>query len=108
MFGERFDLLALAGLLDERWMVGDLGCGTGQMAEALAPFVARVIAVESSRAMLKAARQRLTALDNVEPRARRARGAAARGRARSTLRPCASCCTTSPTRPRRCAKRTAC
>jgi ArsR family transcriptional regulator len=65
MFGERFDGLALAGLLDERWTVGDLGCGTGQMSEALAPFVRHVVAVESSRAMLKAARQRLTALDNV-------------------------------------------
>jgi len=68
MFGERFDLLALAALLDERWVVGDLGCGTGQIAEALAPFVARVIAVESSRAMHKAARHRLAHLDNVELR----------------------------------------
>jgi SAM-dependent methyltransferase len=65
MFGERFDGLALAGLLDDAWTVGDLGCGTGQMSEALAPFVASVIGVESSRAMLKAARQRLTALGNV-------------------------------------------
>jgi ArsR family transcriptional regulator len=65
MFGGRFDAVALAGLLDERWTVGDLGCGTGQIAETLAPFVARVVAVESSRAMLKAARQRLGALDNV-------------------------------------------
>jgi len=59
MFGERFDLLALAGLLDDSWVVGDLGCGTGQLSEALAPFVRQVIAVDSSRAMLKAARQRL-------------------------------------------------
>ena len=65
MFGGRFDAVALAGLLDERWTVGDLGCGTGQIAETLAPFVAQVVAVESSRAMLKAARQRLGALDNV-------------------------------------------
>ena len=65
MFGSRFDAVALAGLLDERWTVGDLGCGTGQIAETLAPFVAHVVAVESSRAMLKAARQRLAALDNV-------------------------------------------
>lgn len=65
MFGGRFDAVALAGLLDERWTVGDLGCGTGQIAETLAPFVAHVVAVESSRAMLKAARQRLGALDNV-------------------------------------------
>ncbi|MEW6272772.1 MAG: metalloregulator ArsR/SmtB family transcription factor [Thermodesulfobacteriota bacterium] len=68
MFGERFDLLALAALLDESWVVGDLGCGTGQIAEAIAPFVARVIAVESSRAMLKAARQRLSHQGNVELR----------------------------------------
>src|SRR5262245_51785461 len=54
MFGERFDLLALPGLLDERWVVGDLGCGTGQMAETLARFVRRVVAVDGSRAMLKA------------------------------------------------------
>jgi ArsR family transcriptional regulator len=68
MFGARFDLHALAGLLDEEWLVGDLGCGTGQMAEALAPFVRRVIAVDRSRAMLRAARQRLAGLPNVEVR----------------------------------------
>src|SRR5437867_2974692 len=37
MFGERFELHALAGLLDEDWVIGDLGCGTGQITEALAP-----------------------------------------------------------------------
>jgi ArsR family transcriptional regulator len=68
MFGERFDLLALAGLLDEAWVVGDLACGTGQLAEVLAPFVRRVIAVDASRAMLKAARQRLGRLEHVEVR----------------------------------------
>jgi ArsR family transcriptional regulator len=69
MFGERFELYALAGLLADGWVVGDLGCGTGQIAEALAPFVRRVIAVDRSRAMLKAARQRLAAHANVELRA---------------------------------------
>lgn len=68
MFGERFDLAALAGLLDEEWTVGDLGSGTGQMSETLAPFVKQVIAVESSRAMLGAARKRLGDLANVELR----------------------------------------
>ena len=68
MFGDRFDLLALGGLLDERWVLGDLGCGTGQLAEAVAPFVSRVIAVDASRAMLRAARQRLQGLANVEVR----------------------------------------
>lgn len=68
MFGDRFDLAGLAGLLDDTWVVGDLGCGTGQIAETVAPFVERVIAVESSRAMLAAARRRLSAVKNVEIR----------------------------------------
>ena len=68
MYGERFDLHALAGLLDESWIVGDLGCGTGQVAAAIAPFVARVIAVDGSRAMLRAARTRLASVPNVDVR----------------------------------------
>jgi ubiquinone/menaquinone biosynthesis C-methylase UbiE/DNA-binding transcriptional ArsR family regulator len=66
LFGERFDLAALGGLLDRQWVVGDLGCGTGQVAEVLAPFVKRVVAVDSSGPMLKAARKRLARCDNVE------------------------------------------
>jgi len=46
---------ALAGFADPEWVVGDLGCGTGQMSAALAPFVARVVAVDGSAAMLQAA-----------------------------------------------------
>jgi len=68
MFGERFDLLGLAALLDDDWVVGDLGCGTGQIAATLAPFVRQVVAVESSRAMLAAARRRLGELANVDLR----------------------------------------
>jgi ArsR family transcriptional regulator len=68
LFGDRFDLVALGALLDESWVVGDLGCGTGQVSETLAPFVQRVIAVDASRAMLKAARQRLASIGNVEMR----------------------------------------
>ncbi len=68
MFGERFDLMALAGLLEDTWVIGDLGCGTGQIAQTVAPFVHQVIAVDSSRAMLKAARQSLSSIGNVEVR----------------------------------------
>ncbi len=68
MYGERFERMALAGLLDDDWTVGDLGCGTGQWSEVLAPFVRHVIAIDSSTAMLKAARQRLGGYDNVEVR----------------------------------------
>jgi ubiquinone/menaquinone biosynthesis C-methylase UbiE/DNA-binding transcriptional ArsR family regulator len=68
LFGSRSELFALAGLLDADSTVGDLGCGTGQLAEVIAPFVARVIAVDESSAMLKAARARLAASLNVELR----------------------------------------
>jgi ubiquinone/menaquinone biosynthesis C-methylase UbiE len=68
LFGERFHLAALAALGDPAWTIGDLGCGTGQAAAALAPFVADVIAVDQSPAMLQAARKRVHRLDNVELR----------------------------------------
>jgi ubiquinone/menaquinone biosynthesis C-methylase UbiE len=68
LFGARFHLAALAGLADAEWTVGDLGCGTGQVSAALAPFVARVMAVDNSAAMLQAARKRLQSHDNVEIR----------------------------------------
>jgi ArsR family transcriptional regulator len=66
LFGPGFHLQALLGLLDETWVVGDLGAGTGAVTAALAPFVARVIAVDNSAAMLQAARRRLPAAGNVE------------------------------------------
>jgi ArsR family transcriptional regulator len=68
MFGDRADLGALLGLIDDRWVVGDLGSGTGRISEALAPFVERVIAVDFSPEMLTAARDRLREIDNVEVR----------------------------------------
>jgi ubiquinone/menaquinone biosynthesis C-methylase UbiE/DNA-binding transcriptional ArsR family regulator len=68
LFGDRFHLAAFAAFADAAWTVGDLGCGTGQVAAALAPFVARIIAVDGSSAMLQAARKRLHRFDNVELR----------------------------------------
>jgi ubiquinone/menaquinone biosynthesis C-methylase UbiE len=68
LFGTRADLVGLLGLLDESWFVADLGCGTGQVSEMLAPFVAQVIAVDESSAMLAAARKRLKGYDNVSLR----------------------------------------
>ncbi len=66
LFGRRFDLQALLALLDRRWVVGDLGCGTGRTSEALAPYVARIWAVDGSAAMLEAARERLAGSGNVK------------------------------------------
>src|SRR5215203_5307551 len=71
LFGNRADLLGLLGLLDESWTVADLGCGTGQLTESIAPFVERVIAVDDSAAMLAAARRRLGAMPNVDVRSGR-------------------------------------
>lgn len=62
LFGDRAELIGLLGLLDESWSVGDLGCGTGQVAATLAPFVTRVVAIDASRQMLHAARRRIDAL----------------------------------------------
>ena len=71
LFGKRADLLGLLGLLDEEWIIGDLGCGTGQLTESLAPFVERVIAVDDSSAMLAAARRRVASMNNVDVRSGR-------------------------------------
>lgn len=69
LFGQRADLQALLGLLDTDMVIGDLGCGTGQIAESLSPFVGKVIAVDESSAMLTAAKKRLGEHKNVSVRA---------------------------------------
>ncbi|MCA9298377.1 MAG: class I SAM-dependent methyltransferase, partial [Phycisphaerales bacterium] len=66
LFGERFTLLSLLGLTPSHWVVADLGCGTGNASEHLAPFVSRVIAIDQSEPMLEAARKRLSSATNVE------------------------------------------
>jgi ubiquinone/menaquinone biosynthesis C-methylase UbiE/DNA-binding MarR family transcriptional regulator len=68
LFGDRFQLAAFAAIANAEWTVGDLGCGTGQISAALAPFVARVIAVDASAAMLQAAKRRLQSFSNVDLR----------------------------------------
>ncbi len=59
LFGRDSHLRSLLALLDPSWIIGDLGCGTGQASEALAPFVGQVIAIDNSSEMLQAARTRL-------------------------------------------------
>jgi len=68
MFGRASALQVLPALLDPSVTIGDLGCGTGQTSAALAPFVARAIAVDRSGEMLQAARRRLRDFKNVEVR----------------------------------------
>jgi ArsR family transcriptional regulator len=66
LFGRQFNDEALLGLLDPALCIADLGCGTGEVAECLAPFVRRVIAVDREESMLAAARTRLAGAANVE------------------------------------------
>jgi SAM-dependent methyltransferase len=66
LFGDRASLIGLFGLLDDSAVVGDLGCGTGHLTQLLAPFVARVIGVDASPAMLAVAREHARELPNVE------------------------------------------
>jgi ArsR family transcriptional regulator len=68
LYGRSFHHEVLLSLLPASWTVADLGCGTGQTAAALSPHVRRVIAVDQSSAMLKAAKRRTAALANVEVR----------------------------------------
>jgi ArsR family transcriptional regulator len=68
LFGAQVHLRALPALLDDSLVAGDLGCGTGTLTAAIAPFVARVVGVDASAEMLDAARRRTAALENVDLR----------------------------------------
>ncbi|MDB4905269.1 MAG: hypothetical protein JWO05_53 [Gemmatimonadetes bacterium] len=68
LFGVTSLLGGLLALVDPDLTVGDLGCGTGQSAAALAPFVRRVVAIDASKSMLAVARRRLHEHENVETR----------------------------------------
>src|SRR6187401_1062048 len=68
LFGDEFFLWAVLGLIDPTLVVGDLGCGTGQLTETIAPYVKQVVAVDSSRDMLDAAQQRVGHARNVDLR----------------------------------------
>jgi SAM-dependent methyltransferase len=68
LFGGASALHALPALIDPGWTVGDLGCGTGETSAALAPFVARSVAVDRSGDMLQVARKRFRDVPNVDVR----------------------------------------
>ena len=65
MFGARADLIAALALLEPTLVVGDLGCGTGELSAALAPHVGHVHAIDASPAMLAVARARVATASNV-------------------------------------------
>lgn len=68
LFGHRVDAWALAAAFPYDAVVGDLGCGTGMVSQTISPWVANVIAVDSSAAMIQSARKRLKEYRNVDLR----------------------------------------
>lgn len=66
VYGKVVNLRALLLLLPQEWTVADLGCGTGELAAALAVHARRVIGVDQSSGMLRVARTRTEGLPNVE------------------------------------------
>ena len=68
LFGATSHIRALAALLEPDMVVGDLGCGTGNVSQCLAPFADRIIAVDASKEMLRAARGNLSGHRHVELR----------------------------------------
>ncbi|MGE5609328.1 MAG: ArsR/SmtB family transcription factor [Bacillota bacterium] len=66
LYGQSFTLSAMLSLLPANYVVADLGCGTGPIIAQLTPYIRRVIGVDNSLAMLKAARKRLAGAENVE------------------------------------------
>jgi ArsR family transcriptional regulator len=69
-FGDTFHLEGLLALMNPAWTIADIGTGTGAMLPLLAPHVKKVIAVDASPAMLKAAKTRVKDqnLENVDLR----------------------------------------
>jgi ArsR family transcriptional regulator len=68
LFGDSAHLRAMLALIDPSLTIGDLGCGTGQVSELVAPHVARIIAVDGSTDMVQAARKRLKGMASVDVR----------------------------------------
>jgi ArsR family transcriptional regulator len=67
-YGREFSRRAMLAMIADDAVVADLGCGAGSIAAQLAPWVGKVIGVDSSAAMLKAAGKRTAQLANVELR----------------------------------------
>jgi SAM-dependent methyltransferase len=67
-YGADFSWHAMLALLPSEAVVADLGCGTGQILQTLAPYVSRGIGVDNTPAMLEAAANRLKGVKSIELR----------------------------------------
>lgn len=65
LFGNQLDAFVLAASLPCRATVAELGCGSAALSQMVSPYVKEVVAIDSSSAMLSAARKRLKGLPNV-------------------------------------------
>ncbi len=68
LFGADLDRWILPAVLPPNAVVADLGCGTGKLAEAIAPFAHQLVGVDASEAMIQSAQDRLQRFDNVDLR----------------------------------------
>ena len=68
LFGPELNQWILAACLSPQETVAELGCGTAALSEMISPFVSRVVAIDSSKAMLKSAKSRLKSCSNVDLR----------------------------------------
>ena len=66
LFGTGFGPEAMLGLMDPDWVIADLGCGTGDVSQRLAPIVRKVIAVDREPTMIEACRKRLGESEGIE------------------------------------------
>ncbi len=66
LFGSQLDAFVLAATLPSTARVVELGCGSAPLAQLVSPYVEQVVAVDSSNAMLAAAKQRIGNAENVQ------------------------------------------
>ena len=66
LFGDRFTSTALLSLLDPSLRVVDIGCGIGNAASLVAPYVHSVVGVDREQSMLTQAKQRPDLASNIE------------------------------------------
>jgi len=66
LFGGRFTSTALLSLLDPTLRVVDIGCGIGNAAVLVAPYVEHVVGVDREHSMLKQAKERPDLTANIE------------------------------------------
>jgi ArsR family transcriptional regulator len=66
LFGSHFTSIALLSLLDPSLRVADIGCGIGNAASLIAPYVEHVIGIDREVSMLQQAKERPDLASNIE------------------------------------------